>query len=112
MKKIYSDLYHDTIWFCPGMTPDEFKNFSTKKIMECEDCVNDDGATISNDLGIVIWIRHNSALGLPDLVHECIHAANYLLSKRGVTVTSKDDEALAYLVQWIFTVCYKNMRVK
>ena len=36
------------------------------------------------------------------LVHECIHAAGAILDSRGVLADWNNDEALAYLVQWIF----------
>lgn len=35
------------------------------------------------------------------LAHECVHAANYILSNVQVEITPDNDEALAYLVGWL-----------
>lgn len=67
---------------------------------------------LSNDKcsGIFIWIKSTDQSGLGALVHESIHAANFLLESRGVETDRGNDENLAYYAQWIFEQCHKRMR--
>lgn len=37
----------------------------------------------------------------PIVVHECIHAATYILRAAGVKISTKNDEALTYLVEYL-----------
>jgi len=48
---------------------------------------------------VIIWTESNYPT---NLVHECVHAANYTLESRGVKSDFNNDEPQAYLVEWIF----------
>lgn len=39
------------------------------------------------------------------LVHECVHAAWYILDNAGVEVTADNQEPLAYLTDWLYSQC-------
>lgn len=49
---------------------------------------------------MAIWVRDVKDLGT--MVHEAVHCANHVLMIAGVKTSQNNDEALAYLVQWIF----------
>lgn len=36
------------------------------------------------------------------LVHESVHAANYLLTDLDIPVSAHNDEAVAYVAEWVF----------
>lgn len=40
---------------------------------------------------------------LATVVHECVHAAGMVLEIAGVDYGPRDDEQLAYLVDWIYS---------
>lgn len=106
----YSDLYKENIYLMAG--------FSVKQVQEywdefavprgvhgkCFELKSD-----KND-GVFIWLKTNKKTDAEFLVHECIHAASYILDSRGVEISAKNDEALAYLSQWIFSNCFKYLR--
>lgn len=62
--------------------------------------------------GIVIWMKNKdrSNENLTTLHHECIHAASYLLSSRGVKADFDNDEPLTYMSQFIFSKCVKHLK--
>jgi hypothetical protein len=69
------------------------------------------GAADMKDGIIYIWVNPAFKSGIAGrLSHEAVHAANFVLGSRGVVVSAKDDEAQAYLVQWIFDHCYKLVK--
>ena len=46
----------------------------------------------------------------PELIaHEAVHAANEILGLAGVEIDAKNDEALAYLVEWVVGRWHKLM---
>jgi hypothetical protein len=50
-------------------------------------------------MGILLFLpskRHPSTT-----LHECIHAAHMVLDMVGIDIDPEDDEALAYLVEWL-----------
>jgi hypothetical protein len=42
------------------------------------------------------------------IIHECIHAATWLLTDRGVDYKDDNDETLAYYVTWLFKKIKEN----
>jgi hypothetical protein len=55
-------------------------------------------STIQKKIYIFIKEKH---LKWSTITHECLHATNYILSSRGVEVTTENDEAQAYLLGYI-----------
>lgn len=97
----YSDLYFMNFYFCPGWTREEMRSwFGVELEQHCY------GIMIPLDTGIAIWIDKVEKTG--GLVHECVHAANYLFEQKGIRISTKNDEAQAYLVQWIFDNCFPH----
>jgi hypothetical protein len=43
------------------------------------------------------------------LAHEALHAANFVLSARGMTLSLENDEAYAYYLSWIFSNLYQRL---
>ena len=61
---------------------------------------DDAGAFLRTQSGeFVIVLPRDASPGL--LAHECAHAAVGVLDRAGVPVSSKGDEALAYVLQWL-----------
>ena len=104
--KIWCELYKETFIFYPGLPEDVFEKKTGIGVAE------QDGMTTSQKDAIHLWVRHADIAGIPALTHECIHSANYLFERRGIEHTVKNDEALAYLVEWLMGKCMKHMRVK
>lgn len=103
-KALYfeSDIYRQDYYFLVGWTREHVEKTLGVSIE------GGAGAAIQKDGTIYIWLQDvSNPEGLSELAHECVHAANMTLGARGIVVNADDDEALAYLVQWIFQHCYK-----
>jgi hypothetical protein len=102
----YNDLYYENFYFAPKWTAKEFKDYFDLEVgdsnAKCYDTEN----------GVVIWLRQFDIKSLGILCHESIHAANFVLSYRGIKINQDDDEALAYLAQWIFQECMKFYKAR
>ena len=112
MKKpvhFYCELYKENFYF---LQSDSVTDAQEYRIEEIEDsgqhgyCFEVDG---DEDEGIFIWVREKGYQGLGGLVHECIHAANFVFKSRGVITTTGNDETMAYYVEWIFENCVKHI---
>lgn len=58
-----------------------------------------------NGNAICIWVpnfKKDNLLSVSVLMHECIHAAMFCFDVRGIEVSTKYHESLAYYSQWIF----------
>lgn len=55
----------------------------------------------------IVALRHwrGNADDHSNLVHECLHIANLILNHRGVGVTTDNDEAQTYLLQYLVRQC-------
>jgi hypothetical protein len=104
MKKkiyqVYNDLYFVNILLVPGWNRGEVLNH-----FDC-DVSRGSGAAIPLDSGVAIWVESFGKDWEAVLCHEAIHAANIILEQKGVEVSTKNDEALTYLAQWIFSRCF------
>lgn len=49
--------------------------------------------------GSVVWLKK---MDKPTLLHECVHAANFLLMDRGIPHTEDTEEIYAYLITWLY----------
>jgi hypothetical protein len=103
-KALYfeSDIYRQDYYFLIGWNKEQVEK-TLKVSVE-----GGAGATMLQDGTIYIWLHDiSNPESLSELSHECVHAANMTLGARGIVVSADDDEALAYLVQWIFQNCYR-----
>lgn len=104
--RIWCELYKETFVFYPGLPEELFEKKTGVGV------AGSDGMTTQQKDSIHLWVRDTGIAGIPDLAHECIHSANYCFERRGVEHTVKNDEAQAYLVEWLMRKCMKHMRVK
>lgn len=77
-----------------------------------EDLTDAAGAVFFVNGLVVIWIKEFTYENLDYLVHECVHAANIIFQVRGHKISTDNDEAQAYLVQWIFSACIGVLKRK
>lgn len=99
----YSDIYFMNFYLWPGWTREEMRSFC-----EIDIDLNCYGIMFYTEAGIYIWVDHSFPSWIGCLVHECVHAANALFTMKGVKISTKNDEAQAYLVQWIFDNCHPH----
>ena len=97
----FDPLYRKNFYFCIGWRPADFdrymvKEFNYKWASDGKDgCTN--LVTFSNgSLGLVIWIKRKK--DYVALAHECVHAANFVLSRVGVKADFDNDEPQAYYI--------------
>lgn len=91
MYKIHCELYKIDIHVFIGAEPVDNRKVNKKK---------DGGATWMKKGIVHMWLSNKRHTG--EVMHECIHAANFILHSRGVKISTKNDEALTYLVEWIY----------
>lgn len=65
----------------------------------------------SNYQSAIILLERNKTF-LQHLHHECIHAANWILSEVGVEIQRGNDESLAYLSSYIFQQALNKTKLK
>lgn len=98
----YCSTWRENFWFYLGWKPNAVeKNLATLfsfdslnlggngRTLECQ---NSEGKRV-----IAIWIKSKG--DIPTLAHECVHAAHFCLSHKGVKTTKSNDEPLAYLTE-------------
>ena len=111
MKKKAYQFYHDTyfqpFYFLPNWTREEI-------ILTFKYDPGDNAQGLTFILGdvIFIWIKKYSIKNLGYLCHESLHATNILFETRGQKISTKNDEAQAYMIQWIFDSCRKCLNKK
>ena len=44
------------------------------------------------------------------IAHEAVHVAHFIMNDRGIEADSRNDEPMAYLVQWIVDVVHKFIK--
>lgn len=99
-KRVHSDLWDMDFYLCLGWTDEQFTKWYKRKFRKSPRIeANDYGMTEMIDGTIVIWTHDKK--GIPELAHECLHAANMCLGSRGVEVDLENDEPVAYLLAWL-----------
>lgn len=98
--KIRIPIYHRTLHVCVG--DEQFTKTCKKlKISEENSRCNSQGAVLCHpSAGLILYIGDTRQSDT--LVHECVHVASFILDMAGIPVTSKDDEALAYLTGYVW----------
>lgn len=121
MKKgfhIYCETYLENIYFCPGFTQSELKEFVDNQF-EIDFQIDVSGkhgmaTMVSSEAcgGVIIWLEKGSLTpkDISFLVHECLHAVNMILSHRGVVGSYDDDEVQAYLLGWVVKKCLESYK--
>lgn len=104
--RFYQDLYHQEFVFLPDWTEVNIYQVFAEPIP------NSAGAVFLKNGVICIWVKEFTLKNLEYLTHESVHAANVLFTTRGQEIDAVNDEAQAYLVQWIFGQCLKHLRAK
>lgn len=105
--QFYNDVYFQAFYFLPNWTREDMI-----KVFHQDVDSDAQGMTFNRPEGIFIWIREFNNENLGYLTHESVHGANFLFALKGQKISVKNDEAQAYLVQWIFDNCRKYLRKK
>jgi hypothetical protein len=63
--------------------------------------------TLGDGSGVLVMLR--DTMPLRDIAHEAVHVATHVLRQAGVKAGLKNDEAIAYLVDW-FVSWIENVR--
>jgi hypothetical protein len=102
--RFVADVYQQEFFFLKYWSREDFE------IALGVDSINSGAMTVLKNGIIYIWVDSIKGEGVSHLAHECCHAANFTLGTRGIKISTKNDEAHAYLTQWIFYQCYKSLR--
>lgn len=97
----YCETYGENFYFAPEWSKKYLSEFTGVSVG------SENGKCLKNEQGVLIWVEKYDLKNLHVLMHECIHAANYVLHDRGVVTTTDNDEALAYLAEFVFKSCMK-----
>lgn len=60
-----------------------------------------EGCVLSSPAGLILYVGDTRTSDT--LVHECVHVASFILELAGIPVSAKEDEALAYLIGYIWS---------
>lgn len=105
----YNETYRENINFCTDITDEDFyeifHNLTGYRYGEDLFC---DGKTIEYGEGILIYLKNSSDIHI--LAHECFHASNIIMRKRGIKPDPYNDEPQAYLIQWLFNNCFNHIK--
>ena len=109
VKEFHDELFNNTIVLLIGKHS-EYIDYVLKRF-DCEFENTDKssaGETSHHNLEghnhIVIWLQALTTRPerLSALVHESVHAANFIMINAGIKVDGSNDELAAYLTEWIF----------
>ena len=109
IKKFKCPLYGFKFHFFLGLTEDEVNQYLRERKsdeIELDGCF---GTCWQDKDHIFIWLKEEPKKKtlVARLHHEVGHATNYVAKARGIKLCPDNDEALAYLSQWIFEKCIK-----
>jgi len=106
--KINIPIYHRTLHVCVG---DEQFTKTCKKLGISPKFFEEksQGCVLSSPAGLVLYVGDTRTSDT--LVHECVHVASFILELAGVPVSAKEDEALAYLVGYIWSEVVKKVGI-
>lgn len=70
---------------------------------------------VGNNMAKFVYVRRPDGSGFPaifcrrreSVIHECVHAATWLLNDRGIPISYENDESLAYLTDFLCKKCYE-----
>lgn len=96
-RTIKVDVYDIDVTFFIGRPVSEPNKYMGHEVMKSDR----KGNCSFNGKEVVLWVRYK--YDHPTIAHECVHAAMFILDSCGVEISQKNDEALAYLVEYIYT---------
>lgn len=111
IEEFFLDIYNRTFILCFDMPKEEVDaRLSARLGVPVDlDISNADGVTdkiVGQDVtAIIIYIASrdvNDIKNLGTMVHETVHAANYVFEICGIELDRDNDEPHSYLVSWIF----------
>jgi len=99
-KRLYDPLFKATYYLCYGWAAKDFNELIQKEAKGCEKLgpkADEEGSTIRDDRGVLfVWsLKRNPSV----FAHECLHAAVFALTDRGIRFSRESDEAFAYTVE-------------
>lgn len=118
VRRIEVGVYKDALWLVWPVNAEQAKEFLVKKgvrdpahVLDIEDS---DGLSVRCKIGSVIflpeWRITLHHLGV--LLHEVCHAASDILYAHQIKEAENSEEALAYLMEFLFTGCLKKLGCK
>jgi hypothetical protein len=105
--QFYNDVYFQTFFFMPNWSREEIIN-----TFHIDPHTDAQGMVFEHDGAVFIWLREFSLKNLGYLVHEATHATNCMFQMKGQKISTKNDEPQAYMNQWVFDNCMKQLKVK
>ena len=105
-KVISIELFNATVEVFIGDAEDKPESFGILP----KDIGEYDAVTFNNveGDGTIYIYAEEPELGL--VVHECVHAANYILNFIGCKAVRSDDEVLAYLTEHLFNQIFEGIQ--
>ena len=111
---IYCEMYGVNIYLYQAIPPEEV---SVSIEIHLANTYAKEGLEGANGKAIefwngdyVIWVKGSGKKYISALAHECLHITNMILNNRGVGITLDNDEAQAYLMEFIFKKCLEAKR--
>ena len=112
----HCELYGVNIYFYLGVPSKEAVESMALHLdvdYHSEDFGGANGKALEGHNGnFIIWSKGSSRRFISVIAHECLHITNMILSSRGVGVTLENDEAQAYLMEFIFNKCLSFKSIK
>lgn len=98
----YCETWLMNFYFCIGTKRERFMLLA-KEIFDHKPDVGEHaiGHMCGDGRITAIWVRDKD--DVPSLAHECLHAVNHTMIKRGVLPDFNNDEAQAYLMTALMT---------
>ncbi len=101
-KHHYCEMYKVNIYYFLGWLPKDFYTYAIKHFEIDLDMKRKGGFTLKGPSGdYAIWTC-KSDKDKCYLVHECVHTAAWILKDAGVRACFENDEAQAYLTEYIY----------
>lgn len=110
--EVPDDIYESCLGLWIG-DKDKFNKY-LKDLNVPESCkvTNQNGKTISWEKSIVIWLpRLKNSREIATLYHELLHVVTDVFERRGIPISLKNDEAMAYYQQMLFNNIIKKLKL-
>lgn len=107
-------IYPRKLWITYDATPEELnKEFPRgdtnghlfKNVPDFSYAVTDVTGNVDDKGGVLIRFHDRDAMNMENILHESIHAANFVFDYIGATHDVNNDEPYAYLVSYIAKCC-------
>jgi hypothetical protein len=95
-------IYNSIVYIVLVEDFNDLKNCELSDIQEVFEDSNADGLAIDHEeYTAMVFNTKSTDFNIGMLAHECDHITNIILQNKGVKTTQKNDEAHAYLLQYI-----------